>query len=115
MKNLIIGLFIVSLSSSLFAGSWSDRFNSDIVKLQKETELKIEKEDKEDKRNKILHKNMAIEAIEKRNLPDILIKKPKKVNIFVRKSYKKIGSDIIVASPAQWKTIIVQEKQEWEY
>jgi len=109
-------IFIISiLTTFLFADSFQDRFTVDIQRLTKTTIEKQENLQKQETKNQVYNRNQIINSIEKRNLPDLIIKKPKKINIFVRKSYTYIGDKIIVANPASYKTIIIKQKQDWEF
>lgn len=115
-KIILISLSTLFIGNGLFAGDiWGDRFNADLKKLTENSIVKIDENKEKEVKNTVFQKNRLIEAIDKKNIPQLIVKNPKKIHIFVRKNYTHIGDDVVSLEPAQWKTVIVKQKQEWDF
>jgi len=118
MKKYFLVMVALLLSINLFAGdnsNWDKVFVNNLKILKKETINKIEREKLKINKSILYKENLLKDIIAKQNLPEYIFRRPKEIQVFVRKDFHIINNKFIVLDKAGWKTIIVKAKQEWEY
>ena len=112
MINKILKIMLLLLMYNINMYS-NDKKNMNYEVQKMISEIKNFKKEQKPNLNEIINTKELNKVNSK--IPKFVVKKKKKLHMYVRESYTIIEDDLIVKHPEGWKSVLIKEENLWDY